>query len=284
MKPGSLPFLLLLLPSACEDPLKHGQRLEESRILGARVVSDAGEASVTPGAGATVDLLVAGPQGPVDTRVAYEFCEAVLSDRGVPYCAREAFDGGIFDTSSLPLALSIPEGIPPGARLAFRGVACEVGEPMLGESPLDWGCSGDEEGLRFSFDASTRTPSMSHRNPDLSELLLEIGGVEVALDDPRSPPSCAEGVPAVAARRALRVVWRLGAGAREVADGESLRVSHFSTSGHFERQHSFIDEIEEPVVRLSWEAPGAEVAAKLYLVVRDGRGGVSWASASVCAR
>jgi hypothetical protein len=288
MKRESSPYFALLLAIGCEDPLKHGQRLEEARILGARVVSETGEASLTPGAGATVELLMAGPGGPVDARVAFEFCEAVASDRGVPRCARQAFAEGVVDTLSSPITLSIPEGVPAGARLAFLGVACEAGEPSLTGAPLDWNCTGDHEPSRFSFDASTRTPTFTHRNPDLAELLLEIAGAEVPLDDPRSPPSCADGVPVVAARTAQRVEWRLGPGAREPGDaggaGESLQVSHFSTSGHFERQLSFVDEVDEPVVRLSWEAPAVDVPAKLYLVVRDGRGGVSWVSASVCAR
>jgi hypothetical protein len=282
MKYASFPLLSLLLTSACEDPLKHGQRLEEPRVLGARVVSETGEASLTPGAGATVELLAAGPEGPIDARLAFEFCEAAASDRGVPYCARPAFAEGVVDTLSVPIAVSVPEDVPVGARLAFLGAACEAGNPVLDGAPLGWSCSADREPLRLSFDAYTRTQSFGHQNPDLSGLLLEIAGGEIPLDDPRSPPSCSGGVPSVAARAEERVRWHLGESARET--GESLQISHFSTAGHFERQQSFVDELEEPEVGLAWETPAAEVAAKLYLVVRDGRGGVSWATASVCAR
>jgi hypothetical protein len=282
MKLVLLPLLSLLLTSGCEDPLKHGQRLEEARVLGARVVSETGEASLTPGAEATIEVLAAGPEGPIDARLAFEFCEAAASDRGVPYCARPAFADGVVDTLSVPIAVNVPDDVPAGARLAFLGVACETGHPMLEGAPLVWSCSTDREPLRFSFDAYMRTPSLGHHNPDLSGLRFEIGGVEIPLDDPRSPPSCAEAVPSVPARTAQRVRWHLGESAREI--GESLQVSHFSTAGHFERQLSFVDEIEEPAGWLSWETPAADVPAKLYLVVRDGRGGVSWETASVCAR
>jgi hypothetical protein len=194
----------------------------------------------------------------------------------------------VVETLSAPFAVRVPEAVPAGARLAFLGAACVVGEPALAPSPLDWSCSDDAEPLRLSFDAYARTPGFSHANPDLSALVLEIGNAEVPLDDPRVPPSCSEGTPAVAARAVHGVTWRVGAIARDAGDdgrlAESLQLSHFATAGLFERPLSFIDEVEEPTVRLEWEAPAAGVPAKLYLVVRDGRGGVSWASASVCAR
>jgi hypothetical protein len=277
---------VLLIGTACEDPLKRAQILEGSRILGVRVASESDDASLTPGAGATVEVLAAGPAGPVDARLAFEFCEAANSDRGVPYCALEAFTRGVVDTLAVPFAVQLPEQLPAGARLAFLGAACEAGEPALGADPLDWSCSEGAEPLRFSFDAYTRTPRFSHRNPDLSALALEIGDAEIPLDDPRSAPACSEGVPVVAARTVHRVTWSVGAPAREDGDegAESLQLSHVATAGLFERPLSFIDQVETPSVRLGWEAPEVGAAAKLYLVVRDGRGGVSWVSASVCAQ
>jgi hypothetical protein len=286
VKDASLSFLLLLVGTGCEDPLKHAQLLEEARVIGVRVVSATDDASLTPGESATVEVLLAGPSGPLDARLAFEFCEAKNSDRGVPYCAREGFARGVVETLTVPLAVELPADVPAGARLAFLGAACETGEPALGPVPLDWRCSEGAEPLRFSFDAHARTPSFSHENPDLSALVLEIGDAEIPLDDPRSAPSCSEGVPVVAARAVHRVTWRVGTLGRDRdEDGaESLQLSHFATTGLFERSLSFIDEVEEPTVRLEWEAPGVDVPAKLYLVVRDGRGGVSWVSASVCAQ
>jgi hypothetical protein len=277
-----------ILAIACEDPLKHAERLEEPRILGVRVISESGEASLTPGAGASVELLAAGPEGPVDGLLAYEVCVAVASDRGVPSCAHEPFAEGVAPLSET-IALTVPEDVPAGVRLAFLGAACTSGDPALGDAPLDWSCSDDEEPLRVSFDATTRTPTFTHQNPDLSELRLEVGGSEVPLDDPRLPPSCAAGS-AVRARAAHGVAWHVGERARETAGGaevgtpEPLQLSHFSTAGHFERSLSFVGGGSEPTGRLVWNAPAAGVAAKLYLVVRDGRGGVSWVSATVCAR
>jgi len=111
-----------------------------------------------------------------------------------------------------------------------------------------------------------------------------------ALDEPRAAASCDAGAPELAASSVHRVDIALGADAREpqngsaAAPGESLQLSHFSTSGAFERQYSFVEGDQQPEATLTWRAPAAGTAVKQYLVVRDGRGGVSWASWSFCAR
>jgi hypothetical protein len=282
--------VFLLLAGACEDPLKDAQRLEEPRVIGVRVSTESGYASLEAGTPAAVEVLLAGPEGPLDARLAFELCEAADSDRGVPYCARTAFVTRTVETLREPIVVDVPAEVPFGARLALLGVACPSGEPALAGTPLEWHCGGDGTPLRLSFDASVRTQRFTHRNPDLSELLLGIGGVPVPLDDPHAAPACDGRTPEVPAATRHHVVWHVGAAAREPGDGsetfrdESLQLSHFSSAGRFERSLSFIDEVEEPVVSLDWDAPEAGVPVKLYLVVRDGRGGVSWVSASVCSR
>lgn len=281
---------LSLVTSACEDPLKDAQRLEETRVLGVRVSSASGDASLEAGASATVEVLLAGPEGPADARFGFQFCEAADSDRGVPYCAREAFAGHTAETLREPIVVEVPAEVPLGARLALLGVACASGAPLLEGAPLEWSCDGDGVPIRLSFDAQVRTARFAHRNPNLSELSLAIGDVAIPLDDVHAEASCEDGTIEVAAAVRHQVVWDVGALAREPGDGteshldESLQLSHFSSAGLFERPLSFIDAHEAPTVSLEWDAPAAGVAAKLYLVVRDGRGGVSWVSASVCAR
>jgi hypothetical protein len=279
-----------LLVSACEDPLKDAQRLEEARVLGVRVSSEAGNAWLEVGTSAAFEVLLAGPRGPLDARFAFELCEAAKSDRGVPYCAREAFAAHTVETLREPFVVDVPADVSLGARLALLGVVCPAGEPTLSNEPLEWSCAGDGPPLRLSFDASVRTAGFTHRNPDLSELVLTIGGTRVALDDVNAAPVCDGATPDVAAATRHQVAWHVGEPAREPGDGsevhrdEALQLSHFSTAGSFERSLSFIDYAEEPSVSLDWEAPEAGVPVKLYLVVRDGRGGVSWVSASVCSR
>ena len=147
---------------------------------------------------------------------------------------------------------------------------------------MDSDCTGGAEALRFSFDAWTTAADFVNQNPDLSELRVVVDGTAIPLDELDAPPSCDSDAPEVAAEVSHHVELVLGAGARE--PGESLQLSHFSTSGLFERHYSFVEPDEAPETSLEWDAPSAGTAVKQYLVLRDGRGGVSFASFSVCAR
>jgi hypothetical protein len=275
-----LSFVALL--SGCEDPLKEAQVLEEARAIGVRVATSDGQASLVSGQSAELEVLLAGPEGPVQARLAYVLCQAAPADHGVPSCAAEAFAAASVDLDGTPVAFDVPASLADGARLALLGTACLQGEPELGADPLDWTCSDGESPLRLSFDAWAANADFSNANPDLAELAVSIGGNLVPLDDPHAPAGCEAGVPEVSANATYGVQITLGAGAREA--GESLQLSHFSSRGLFERQFSFVGSDGEAATALTWRAPEPGAAAKSYLVVRDGRGGVSWVSFSVCAR
>jgi hypothetical protein len=280
---------LVLAVSGCEDPLKDAQRLEEARVIGVRVSAESGPASLVPGESALVDVLVAGPEGPIGARLAYEFCEAVDSERGVPYCAADAFAEGTLELDGSFLSVDVPDAVPEGARLALLGVVCVEGEPELAEAPLAWRCSTGDSPLRLSFDAWTMSSQFDNDNPDLSGLSVSVGDVEVPLDDLRASASCEAGAPEIE-NGTHRIELRLGAGAREPGDGssenpgETLQLSHFSTSGRLERSLSFIALEADLEVALEWDADAADTPVKHYVVVRDGRGGVSFASFSFCTR
>lgn len=283
--------LVLLLPLwSCADALKDAQTLEEPRVLGVRVATADDQADPPPGEDAAFEVLLAGPSGTLDARLAYRLCQAESSTRGVPFCAGPALAEGaaLLDGASIPLA--IPGDLASGAPLALLAVACLASEPRLSEEPLDWGCAGDEPALRFSFDARAGGADFSNRNPDLSGLTVSLDGADIPLDELRAPASCDGDAPKVGASTAHRVAISLGANAREPGDAstgdslEALQLSHFSTGGSFERQFSFVEGQQEAEATLKWSAPTAGVAVKQYLVVRDGRGGVSWASWSVCTR
>jgi hypothetical protein len=72
----------------------------------------------------------------------------------------------------------------------------------------------------------------------------------------------------------------LGESAREL--GESIQLSHFSTAGLLDRPFTFFDLDQPLATSIEWDAPTASRPVKHYLVIRDGRGGVSFASFSVC--
>jgi hypothetical protein len=274
--------LACLLLAACEDPLAPAQRLDEPRVLGVRVTADDGSATPEPGSAAQFEVLIAGPDGVVDARFGYELCEPEDSQRGVPFCASRAFAEGTA-TADAPVSFDVPAG---AESLLLRGVACVAGEPALSADPRDWDCSGRGTPLGVSFTTHTGTERRTNRNPDLSALRIAIDGDPVAIEETSTDPSCTEGVSEVSRgeRHAFEIV--VGARARESEGGatETLQLSHFASDGLYERQWSFVDPGTSPRSRLAWEAPATRVPVKHYLVVRDDRGGMSWASFSLCVR
>jgi hypothetical protein len=283
MKPRAWPWgAAALCLMGCDDPLKPAQLIEEPRVLGVRVTSERGEANPEPGAMAHAEVLLAGSEGPQAAPFAYRVCVATDSSRGVPRCSGASLAEGVTDARAAELAFELPGSLEAGARLALLGVACPQGEPRLGAEPLEWGCSDAGRPLRFSFDFWTRSPERAQRNPDLGELTVTIGGEPVLLENPLAAPSCAAGGLQLAAAASHGVELDLGEAARE--PGEELQLSHFSTRGDYERHYDFVTEGQAPIAALTWEAPPTAGPVKQYLVVRDGRGGVSWATWSLCVR
>lgn len=284
---GAPGFLLIL--AGCEDPLKNAQSIEEPRVLGVRVATVDDQASIAGGEDALFEVLLADSEGTLDARVAYTLCEAADAARGVPVCEGEVLAEASAPLNAEPIAVALPDTLSSTASLALLGVACLRGEPRLPKDPLKWDCPGAEPPLRFSFDVRPSSTRFTNQNPDLSALQVAVGGVDVPLDDLRAAPSCAAEAPEVQRNEVHEVEIALGRGARETGNdveglGEALQVSHFSTEGMFERQYSFVAIEAAPRVTLEWEAPAGREAVKQYLVVRDGRGGVAWASWSFCAR
>lgn len=265
----------------CGDPLKEAQRIEEPRVLGVRIDNESGSSQVAPGESIEVDLLLAGPTGPINAEVAFRVCLAGMSDRGVPKCSGTPFLEGTARASDFPFSAELPEGATEGERIVVLGVACVDSEPSLGDAPLDSSCGGDDPPLRFSFETTVASGSERNENPDLSQVVVELSDAALPLDDVDAPPSCDVGVASVAADETHDLRVELGPFASE--SGEQLQVSLFSTEGHLERQFTFLDE-GETSFSLEFRAGESVEALKHYLVVRDSRGGVSWTSWSFCQR
>ncbi len=274
-------FLVAGLLLACEDPLKPAERIDDPRVLAARVSTATGDASLVPGESAEAELLLAGPQGPLTARVAYRLCAAAESQRGVPYCAEEPFAAGVTDPGVGAAAFDLPPTLRGGVRLALLGAACLDGDPELGETPLDWSCTNGTEPLGFTFDAYTlgTTPQA---NPDLNALSVKVAQTNLELSPASTAATCDAGTLKVAAGETHVVDLDLGEAAREPQ--ETLQLSHFSTRGKFERHFSFVGPEQAPRVALKWQVPRETGPLKQYLVVRDGRGGVSWATWNFCVR
>ena len=273
---------LLALTIGCDDALKTAQDVREPGLLAGKLSAAGDEASLRPGEAANVELLLAGPDGPLQARVAYELCEAAESMRGVPYCLAAPFASDVVDAGPAT-AIDVPDELADAARISLRGVACTSGEPALeAEDPLLWSCSDEDAPLRFSFDARPATAALTNHHPDLAELEVTLDGVDLELEAADAAPSCDTAAASFAADRRLTLALQLGDGAREL--DEALQLSHFSTGGSFERQYSFVAPESAASAALSFRTPATGGAVKQYLVLRDGRGGVSWASWSVCVR
>jgi hypothetical protein len=280
MKNGHILLGLALTALACEDALEPAQRIDRPRVLGVRVSTERGEASLVPGEPASLEFLLAGPEGPQPARIAYRFCEAASSERGVPYCAQEPWAEDVTDRVDEAVALEVPAALGPGTRLALLGVACTEGAPTLADSSLDYGCTGEAAPLRFSFDAWT-LDSTPRPNPDLTGLVVTLDDESAELSGAEVTPTCDDATPALAAAQSHTLAIDLGAAA---LSADELQVSHFSTRGKLERQFSFVAQEQAPSVVLTWQAPAEPGPVKQYLVARDGAGGVSWATWNVCVR
>jgi hypothetical protein len=281
-------FTVAAVLLGCGDPLKDGQRIEELRPLGARVVSASNHATPASGEDADLSFLFAGPEGPVTVEVAYEVCLGVPTARGVATCAEEPWASGRVTVSddSPAVSFNVPAQVAPSSRIAVRAVACETGSPVLTEDPLDWACDDDSTPATVSFEALT-SGEEENENPDLSLAEVWIGEQSVPLGVVGVAPLCAPDDPALSAgtTQTLRVV--IPDAAREDLEEdlrETLQLSHFSTAGSLERQFSILDGGETPEAELDWELPEGAGPVVHYVVVRDGRGGLAWLTFSVCVR
>lgn len=280
---GAFAVFALALLGACEDPLKQAQLLEEPRVLGVRVATRGDYASLLPGEPASLQVLLAGPDGGVSGRLAYRLCEAADSVRGVPYCAAAPFVEDSVDLDGAAFEAPLPDALEPDARLALLGAVCLTGEPELTDDAAASRCSDGTEPLRFSFDARVGGDDFANLNPELSALQVLVGDVPVPLDAVGAPATCDAAAPSVDAGAAHGIVLELGDGARD-DDAESLQLSHFATAGEYARTFSFVEPGKALRARVEWQPPAAETPVKHYVVVRDGRGGVSWATFSLCVR
>lgn len=284
---GALALLLWTTTSACGDPMKFAQELEEERSLGVRVTNAAGEATVAAGDSGQIELLFGGPEGSEPLTVAYQLCPAADSARGVPFCVDDPWIEGDVDFDGAPIDFTVPESDEGDTRLALLAVACASGQPELADDPLDWSCSDGSDPIRLSFDAWTRGDEHKDLNPDLSEAFIAVDDERLVLEAPTDPATCDEGVLHVAAEKTHEFLFVLGEDAREQVEFEGeekelLQLSTFATAGLFDRQFTILEAEEEPRTRVEWEAPDKSGPVKIFLVVRDGRGGVTWITTSVC--
>ncbi len=293
--------LFCTLATGCGDPIKEAQRIEELRVLGARLeVADAPErATPEPGETATATWLLADPTAlPPNVIWSMRVCIAEDSSYGVPLCRDEAFDSaeqGEPSSAAPSLTFEVPsqDELAGSQRLAVLAVFCDGGTLDIADDFLRSTCKGAGVVQRASFDVFVAEADSHNSNPDVSGATLELDG-EPWDGTPDSPACGSDDLMTLRADGSKhRVTLTLPEGARENRERElddvqreSLQISQLATLGVFERRFSGITPEDDDLrIDVSWKAPG-EVAeptvASFYFVVRDDRGGTSWLTRSAC--
>ncbi len=266
-----------LLSIACGDPLKFPQDLEETRVLGLKVSTNDDLSWPKEGEEAEVEMLIAGPDGPVAVQVGYQVCAALESSWGVPQCSDPVLAKGSTSKSRLPRFPFTGVELPEGQRLAIVGVACESGEPRAEGTPQDFSCDDDSHPLLFSFESSQEFSENPH--PVLDDLVVTLDNEELPHVEVEAELDCASAL-SVAADETMVVHLDLDQVSRD-AD-ELLQLSHLSTRGRFERQYSIVRDDAQKHIDLEFETPEESGVFRSYLVLRDGRGGTDWIAWDLC--
>jgi hypothetical protein len=294
-----------LLFAGCDEPIKQPQRIENNRVLGARVepLDDPTRASLLPGETARIRWLVADPKPARALGWAFGVCPAVPVSSGLPRCGAPLFAQAISReprTEEPVFELSVPTRAELGAftQLVVLGIICAGGQPASIDSP----CMGPGmEATRVDFYLHVPATGDPNHNPSLAQAELSWNGAPWTL-----PPSelldktdcslVSQDVPRVrtgSVGHAIRATFadadREPLSSENTLDPgrETLALSHFSTAGELARPVSILEPTDATnTLAVTWDAP--ETAAtqgtltRFYFVARDLRGGVDWTERAVC--
>ena len=294
---------LVLLVAACRPDFgERESRVDRMRVLAMRI--DPPEAK--PGEPVTTSLLLAGPEGAVDAAASWAFCATpkLLTENGAVSAA--CLDDGVIPigdarggvTAVLPASGCFDFG-PETQSAEVRPRDPDVTGGYFAPIRARVAPGGEEPLTAFGFarlacnlanapgDIAAQFQKQYVRNKSPALLPLEArseAGALLALD------AIPRGAPIV-----LRASWRpedaepyVVFDIRDqviVARRESLRVSWFATAGTFDRDRTGRTEEElETWTDNAWTAPDEARTTHLWVVLRDARGGVAFADASLTTR
>ncbi|MEZ5980610.1 MAG: hypothetical protein R3F34_20705 [Planctomycetota bacterium] len=271
--------------AACEDSIHGGWLVDRPRVLGARVsaVADANRAALVPGERARVEWLVASPEGPPRLAWTFAVCNAPDGLFARPRCERAVVASGSGESSSELITTEL--AVPPaqalaGAReLLVLAAFCSDGAPTLDPRAFTATCASGDALL------ASVLARVDGANANPPAPAVRLGDVPLAPDERGEGCDVAH---KVAPGAAVDVVHVFGGAVRE--PGESVTLSTIVTGGELDRQYSTFDaeEAAPKEVRVAWKAPEDVPAAgrvvRLYALLRDDRGGASFARFSVCVR
>jgi hypothetical protein len=293
------------LLGACDEPIKEPQRIENHRVLGARVepLADPTRASLLPGETARVRWLVADPQPARPLGWAFGVCPAIGVSSGLPRCGGPFIAEAISaepraEEPEFELVVPTREELGTFAELVVLGVICADGQP----SSADSSCAGPGvEATRVDFYLRVPAAGEPNHNPSLADAELSWDGMPwtAPTSELLSQTDCAlatEDVPRVgrgSTGHAIRAA--VADGDREALSSanaldphrETLALSHFATAGELARPVSILEPTDATnTLAVTWDAPETAPSegtlARFYFVARDLRGGVDWTERVVC--
>ncbi|MBX3221191.1 MAG: hypothetical protein KF795_11780 [Labilithrix sp.] len=298
----SLVVVLGGAPFACRPDF--GDR--ESLVTRTQVLAVRGDPpEAKPGEVVSWSLLVATPDGPVAEPIAsWALCATpkLLTENGAASAAclgdgvRPIVEGAAAASAAIPgdaCALFGPQvaaaelrprdpDVTGGYYQPVRVTVFDRGATSVAFGLQRVGCALANASADVTTDFSRRY--VANANPELEPLEATLGGAPVALDaiPAGATVTLRASWPAEAAER--YVVYDLASRA-VVERRETMRVSWFATAGTFEsdRTGRAEDELETSTTN-TWTAPRAAGSAHLFVVLRDARGGVAFASHALVIR
>jgi hypothetical protein len=280
-----LALVLGTVAFACDSSEVLGWKLDRARVLGARASADADPARATlaPGERGTLTWLVVGPTPPVRRGWAFAACVPPAGLLADPACAAPAiaFGSGESSDESVPMPLSIPpvEATGDATELLVLAAFCDGGAPALDARAFAATCPSGAPLL-----ASTKVRlarAGANQNPALEGASFRVDAA------PWSVATTCDGAASIGAGQKVPLRVTLPSSLRETtADGpEALVLSSFVDQGTLDRQFSAVDPGDSGDVAIDYTAP-AQVGARasFVFVLRDGRGGTSFARRVLCVR
>jgi hypothetical protein len=186
--------------------------------------------------------------------------------RAIALALQLAQDAGVADGGGLP-----PDGVP--VLVGFRATAPAHTLPDGGPPGAD---GGDLQVFQGLTTVTARGPGAPpNQNPAIVALRMGDAGVEIASD----------GTSAAPASTTQRLAPVPAPGSKEPADGgvEALGYSFFATAGSISalRSTDTTASGQSADTFVDWTTPAPAQQVRLWVVVRDGRGGVGWIARSV---
>lgn len=305
----------VLTLAACSGELSPGSRIEDPRVLGARIEVVGNEASATPAPGETANVRFFVATPPWESADAsWAFVPCVKQSGSTPLCAGPLLIDQLATGEGTPdLTVRIPNAgdLLGQQTMLLSGIVCFGGTPTLDASGSQLpGCSDSTTKAQVvTLDFEVTLDAVRNLNPSMQATVLTLDGDTWMSAGEAAPATGCEGVAGtstlpriVAASTEHELRMDVATVARDTYTRtvpgeppiieearEQLLFSHFASGGSMQRQFSVLErtaEAPEGGFLIKWDAPkdvedgGSRV--DFHFVVRDGRGGSDWITRSAC--